>query len=112
MPYLAKNLAQRICGVCPQILSDSQSMYLKRQNGLVLPSTRAKIALVANALRKAHLFSGHYSRTKSKQMICSFFTAIFAHAKDASFPPEINCKAGLFQYGYKMKYNAVSSPII
>ncbi len=33
----AKNLALWICGVCPQIQTDSQSMHLKRQNRTVLP---------------------------------------------------------------------------
>ncbi len=35
-------------------------MYLKRQNSAVLPPERANFALSANAIRKSHLFSGHY----------------------------------------------------
>jgi hypothetical protein len=59
----AKNLALWICGVCPQIQTDSQSMNLKRKNSSVLRPGRVKTTLPANAIRKSHLFSGHYITT-------------------------------------------------
>ena len=56
----AKSLAPWIFGVCPKIQTDSKSMHQKRQNGSVLPSRRAETALLENAIRKSHFFSGHY----------------------------------------------------
>jgi hypothetical protein len=73
----AKNLALWICGVCPQIQTDSQSMNLKRKNSSVLRPGRVKTTLPANAIRKSHLFSGHYLRMlrsirKRKRFLPSF----------------------------------------
>ncbi len=63
--FPAKNLAPWVCGVCPQIQADSQTMHLKRQNRLVLPPGKVETAFPANAIRKSHLFSGHYLHGQS-----------------------------------------------